>query len=308
MRMSNTVQQIGQIDFQGNIVPMNWFKHIKTDAGLPDSIGVMLLSDIIYWYRPVEVRDEATGKVVGYRTKFKEDKLQRSYDQFAEQFGFSKNQVRRAIKRLEEAGLITIELRDIVTKTGLRLNNVMYVEPVAEKIKEITCSKTEEEKVDNNLTLSTPMDKFVDTLPTNLSTPLCKNVDTNTETSTETTTESKLASEADPVDKLNEPEKQIADEPKEDDYFSQFIDLYQKEIGLLSPTVYSEAESFINQGIDPQLLIVALQIALEAYDTGKNTARRWAYMKGIIRSWQTAGILTFDAYWEREGVQRYGTV
>lgn len=180
---TNTVEQIGQISFEGNILPSSWFSNIKTKAGKPDSIAIILLSDIVYWYRPTEARDESTGLVVGYKKKFKADKLQRNYDQLSEQFGFSKNQVRRAIKRLEKQGLIIVEFRNITTKTGMKLSNVMFIEPVPQKIKEIT------HKVD-------PMDKFVDTYgqkcphpPTNLLTPMGKNVQTYTETTTKSTTE-----------------------------------------------------------------------------------------------------------------------
>ncbi len=31
----------------------------------------MFLADIVYWYRPTEVRDELTGQIVGYKTKIK---------------------------------------------------------------------------------------------------------------------------------------------------------------------------------------------------------------------------------------------
>ncbi len=188
---TKVVEQIGQINFEGNILPSNWLRNIETEAGKPDTIGAILLSDIIYWYRPTEVRDEATGLVVGYKKKFKADKLQRSYEQFSGQFGFSKSQVRRAIKRLEEQGLITVELRNITTQTGMKLSNVMFIEPVPQKIKEITHRVDPMDKFVNTYgqICTHPPYKFVHTLPTNLHTPMDKNVQTYTETTTETTTE-----------------------------------------------------------------------------------------------------------------------
>ena len=140
--MSKTVEEIGKIVFRGNIIPVRWFEHIKFDSGKPDSLGVLLLADIIYWYRPVEVRDENTGQVVEYRKKFKEDKLQKTYEQLAAQFGFSKRQTKDALKRLERKGLITLELRNLKTDSGLFLSNVLFIEPVTEAIKKITHPET----------------------------------------------------------------------------------------------------------------------------------------------------------------------
>lgn len=195
--MDTTVEKIGKINIQGNVIPMCWFEYIKTEAGKPDSIGIMLLADIVYWYKPTIIRDEATGRVLGYRKKFKADKLQRSYDQFANQFGYSKNQVRRALKRLEDQGLIMLELRNITTNTGLKLANVMYIEPIPEEIEKITHTKdeiiedipSEQESTDVSTNLHTPPYKKIDTPLQKCIDPPCKNVGTYTETPTKTPTE-----------------------------------------------------------------------------------------------------------------------
>ncbi len=136
--MTATVEEISEINFSGNIIPQSWFNFIKFPSGKPDLLGVMILSEIVYWYRPTEIRDEATGQVIGYKKKFKADKLQRNYQSFADQFGVSKRQVQDATRRLKEAGLITIELRIITLDTGMVLSNVAYFEPVVSKIKQIT--------------------------------------------------------------------------------------------------------------------------------------------------------------------------
>lgn len=136
--ISKVVQQIGQIHFEGNIVPMSWFNHIKFENGKPHIVAILLLSEIIYWYRPVEIRDELTGQLTGYRKKFKADKWQRNYQSLADQFGFGKRQVKDAIDYLEERRLITREFRHFTTKAGMGLSNVMYIEPVPEEIAKIT--------------------------------------------------------------------------------------------------------------------------------------------------------------------------
>lgn len=190
--VNKVVQEIGQMNFQGNIVPMSWFEHIKTEAGKPDSIGILMLSDIVYWYRPTIVRDEATGKILKYEKKFKADKLQKSYEQIAEQFGYSKTQVRRALRRLEAQGLITLEFRNITTSGGLKLTNVLYIEPVPARIAEITYANMLSEQTEKHARKYTPPDKFVNTSRQKCQDPLDKNVETYTETTTEITTENTL--------------------------------------------------------------------------------------------------------------------
>jgi hypothetical protein len=123
--------------FHGNVVPMTWYHHLTLEDGKPNLPAIIILSDIVYWYRPVEIRDEATGMVVGYRAKFKADQLQRNYDQFAEQFGFTKRQAKDAINYLISRGLITREFRTVPGPGGSLLGNVMFVQPLPEAIQKI---------------------------------------------------------------------------------------------------------------------------------------------------------------------------
>lgn len=101
------VMAIGQLNISGNVTPANWWKHIRLPSGRPDATAIALLSEIVYWYRPTEVRDEHTGALLGYRKRFQGDKLQRSYQAFAEQFGFGKRETADALKRLRDASFIT---------------------------------------------------------------------------------------------------------------------------------------------------------------------------------------------------------
>lgn len=133
-----TVEAIGRLNITGNVIPANWWHNIKLPSGQPDSTAIVLLSEIIYWYRPSEIRDELSGALIGYRRRFRGDKLQRDYQSFAEQFGFSKRAATDAIKRLRDAGLITTELRTIKNAEGRSMPNVLFVEPVPEAIENIT--------------------------------------------------------------------------------------------------------------------------------------------------------------------------
>jgi hypothetical protein len=136
--MNEVVKKIQKINFDGNVIPANWFRYIKYSNGKPNTTAIILLSEIIYWYKPVEIRDERTGHIIEYRQKFNGDKLQRSYQSFADQFGFTKRQVQEAIKHLVQMNLITVEFRTVTTNDGMKIPNVMFIEPIPEEIEKIT--------------------------------------------------------------------------------------------------------------------------------------------------------------------------
>ncbi len=130
------VDAIGQITFQGNIIPPSWFKTIKRGSKA-HLLAINILSDVIYWYRPTFTRDEETGELISVTKKFRSDKLQKQYDAWALQFGQSKEQVKDACDLLVEMGLITREFRNVRTESRI-LPNVMFVEPIPENIAHIT--------------------------------------------------------------------------------------------------------------------------------------------------------------------------
>lgn len=191
---TEAVKQMGRLNLSGNVIPSNWWQHIKLPSGKPDSTAIILLSDIVYWYRPSEIRDEVTGELKGWRKRFHGDKLQRSYQAFANQFGFSKREATDALKRLRDADLITLELRTVTTPEGLTLNNVLYVEVVPEAIYAITNNTSNQ--ADEDVKSVTPItfernSPHVETEPlprSDVSVPTLKS-DTYTEITTEITTE-----------------------------------------------------------------------------------------------------------------------
>ena len=133
------VEAVGALHFEGNLLPHQWFQHVRYPDGKPNTVAMIVLSEIVYWYRPRIEKDEQTGQVIGVYTRFKGDKLQRSHGSFVTQFGFTKAQVRLALTYLEdELGVITTELRDLHTSMGQRLTNVMFIEIVPERLRSIT--------------------------------------------------------------------------------------------------------------------------------------------------------------------------
>jgi hypothetical protein len=144
---TETVVEIGKINFTGNIIPHAWYQHVtqkvKTKNGIierTDSDALLVLAEIIYWYRPRTERDEQSGQITGIYKRFKADKLQKSYRDFTRLLGLSVKQVRAAIKTLVNLGLIKAELRTVVDK-GMTYANVMFVEPVVEAIARISVPK-----------------------------------------------------------------------------------------------------------------------------------------------------------------------
>lgn len=134
---NNIVDSIGRIDISGNVIPMSWYKTIVRETGKPHLEAIVILSDIVYWYRPTEIRDETSGELIGYKKKFKSDLLQRSYQQLANMFGISKREATNAIVRLEKLGVInrvfrTLNINDIVT------SNVLFLELIPERLAELT--------------------------------------------------------------------------------------------------------------------------------------------------------------------------
>ena len=123
---NETVDYLGKINFVGNVIPNNWFKNIKFESGKVDINSILILSELIYWHRPTVLKDEITGDFIGYQKKFKADKLQKSYESLANQFGLTKRQVKESTDRLQNMNLIEKEFRNIKTPEGQPINNVLY--------------------------------------------------------------------------------------------------------------------------------------------------------------------------------------
>lgn len=135
--MNPIVEAVRGLNIAGNVVPNEFFEKIKQPkTGKPHLLAIMIMSDILYWYRPTEIRDESTGRTMEYRQKFKADKLQKSYAAHAERFGVSKRQVKEAYDLLRQLKLVTTEFRIIITPAG-PISNVMFVAPVVAVIREI---------------------------------------------------------------------------------------------------------------------------------------------------------------------------
>ena len=150
---NNTVDAMGQFAMSGNITPMEWYKTIVRENGKPYLLAITILSDIVYWFRPTEVRDERTGQVIGWRKKFSGDLLQKSYKQYENLFGESRRSIKAAFDALVDLGVIIREFRDVKIGDGddeRTLYNVMFLDLNVERLNELTYPEKNEENRDNS--------------------------------------------------------------------------------------------------------------------------------------------------------------
>lgn len=193
------MQELINFALSGNIVHSAWFKTIITENGKADLVAINILAEIVYWYKPTEVRDELTGQHVGWKNKYREDLLQKSYASLADEFGLSERQVKAAIVRLEELGVITRVFRTI-SASGMVLNNVLYIQLNVEQLKvistypiqlpsdKISLEGGHENVIDGTKKCHTPSKRRSEG-GQNFVTGGTRNCHTNTEITTETNTE-----------------------------------------------------------------------------------------------------------------------
>lgn len=143
---NKTVDIVGTMNFEGNIIPNTWWQHFRKPNGKPDLTCVVILSEIVYWHRPTIKKNEQTGMLERVSKKFKGDMLQKDYKDWEETYGFSEKQVREALKRMEAMdGLVKRHVAEKVElDNGKVLYNVMYLELNPTKLAEITFPQLKE--------------------------------------------------------------------------------------------------------------------------------------------------------------------
>lgn len=191
---SPIVDKVSKMGFTGNVIPETWYKAITRKTGKPYLNAIVILADIVYWYRPKEVRDEATGEVIRREKRFKADFLQRNYQQIADKFGISKRDALNATDHLKDLGIIKKHLRTIVTNEGAKISNVLFIELCVDALEKITFGnpdegQEEEEQSDLSPKKVIPPSVLGDTSSQKKVRAVQKNSDTNTEITTEITTE-----------------------------------------------------------------------------------------------------------------------
>lgn len=140
---SPTVDKMSRLQISGNVIPVSWYKTIRKSTGKPNLNAIIILADIVYWYRAVEIRDEMTGQLIGLRKKFHSDILQRSYQQLADQFGITKRDATNAIVELEKLGVVQRVFRTLEVK-GQMVSNILFLDLNVTVLEHLTYPKEAE--------------------------------------------------------------------------------------------------------------------------------------------------------------------
>ncbi|MEM5624020.1 DnaD domain protein [Bacillus wiedmannii] len=253
--MNNVVLQIGQMNFRGNVIDHGWFKTLTLDNGKPNMVAISILGEVVYWYKPTEVRDEHSNNV-RYKQKFKADTLQKSYQQFADSFGFTKRQVKDACDYLKDRRLVRIEFRTIFVN-GTRCNNVMFIEPIPEEIQKISIlywengtPPTLERKRVSQQNVPPSYDKTEE--------PPTFKRKTNTEITTKNTTENVSS--------------------------SSIFSFYENNFGILNSFIAESIAQWVNDTSEA-LVQAAMERALKQQ-------KKWNYAEGILKQWVNKNIRT----------------
>ncbi len=253
--LNNVVLQIGQMNFRGNVIDHGWFKTLTLDNGKPNMVAISILGEVVYWYKPTEVRDEHSNNV-RYKQKFKADTLQKSYQQFADSFGFTKRQVKDACDYLKDRRLVRIEFRTVFVN-GTRCNNVMFIEPIPEEIQKISIlywengtPPTLERKRVLQQNVPPSYDKTEES-------PTFKRK-TNTEITTKNTTENVSS--------------------------SSIFSFYENNFGILNSFIAESIAQWVNDTSE-ELVQAAMERALKHQ-------KKWNYAEGILKQWVNNNVKT----------------
>ena len=182
------VNAVGKMAITGNVIPENWYKTVVSVNGRVNLLAVNILAEIVYWYKPTEIRDERTGDVTWVKKFADEEYLQKSYAQICDKYNVSVKQAREALIVLETLGVVKRHFRTVQTEMG-KCPNVMYLELIPEILYKLTYP----EPTDENGKTSSHSDEEVFTKKETCPSP---EVRTNTKNTTEITTKTTTTAQA----------------------------------------------------------------------------------------------------------------
>lgn len=269
---NTTVDTVGKMHFEGNTIPHLWYENIRFENDKPDLNAIIILAEIVYWYRPTYVRDELTGQTLEVKKRFNADLLQRSYESFSDQFGISKRQAKDAIVRLENMGLIKRHFRTI-NPHGTPLSNVLFIELSVSHLGGVTFKR---QRVSHpNITGS---DISTSEVSHSNVTPMTSQRQTYTEITTEITTDINN----------NDDDKTVPSHVPGKKELNAFEFYEQNHFGALGSLIANKIDGWINDLSEP-LVIKAMEKAV------MNGKTNWGYVETILKDWSNKKLLTLEA-------------
>lgn len=269
MRTGNAkVDKMAEMNFVGNIIPRNWYHTIVKDTGKPYLTAIIILADVVYWYRPTEIFDTTNNSVIGYKKKFESDLLMRSYEQLSKMYGISKREATDAVVFLEKLGAIKRVFRTIKTE-NTTMNNVLFIDVYPDCIKKLTFGEEIENEDDD---FRDTYHANTETLSRNYGIPTTQIRETNTKNTTEITTENNNIGYCESARASLTPSSNI-------------FRVYAEEIGILSPTVSEALKDLINE-FGAELVEYAIK------ESAKSNARSVRYIEGILNNLRQRNITT----------------
>lgn len=253
--------------FEGNTIPHFWYNNIRFENNKPDLAAIIILAEIVYWYRPTHIKDEVSGQTQSVKKRFAADMLQRSYKSFEEQFGLTKRQVRDAIARLENRGLVKRHFRTI-NSNGTPISNVLFIELNERNLEGVTFGR--QEVSHSNVTGYDVETSEV--VHTNVA-PMTVEDKTYTEITTKITT--KINNDNDDPKDPAYAEENPNPNPKPITAF-QFYE--QNGFGALASHVAYKVGNWIDD-LSEELVIHAMKLSVE------NNVLRWNYVEKILKDW-----------------------
>jgi len=132
------VEEMSKLHISGNVTPPMWYKRITFENGAVDFLSIAILSELVFWYRAIELRNEETGEPLPPRRKFKGRYLQKNKKSLAQQFNVSERQIKDSLYRLEKMGLIERIYEHLKAPDGTILGLLLYIKIFPKKIAQLS--------------------------------------------------------------------------------------------------------------------------------------------------------------------------
>ncbi|MEI6195659.1 MAG: hypothetical protein WCS42_15165, partial [Verrucomicrobiota bacterium] len=141
-----TVDAIGQLETKmtGPLIPYPWFTKILDQRGRPYHLAILVLAEIVGWYRPKKALSKKDNSYV-FNKRFKRDRLQLSRGNMAKKFNTDEDTITHAMNCLVKLGAIEKQSYDLVEQ-GRIYRNSLFVWPVPEVIEKLCETDDSEEE------------------------------------------------------------------------------------------------------------------------------------------------------------------